>query len=260
MKRISAILFMAFAIFVMCGNAAAKNYCFCVGLSKCNSPNLADISSAQYDAIDFKKALSKQGYKGSVIVNQYATRENILKRVKNVVKAAKNPDDKIVLFFATHGDPDGFLYTYGGGGVYYREIIDILAQSRTKHVYVFVMACFSGTTASKGLDSDPNWSDNAIKRGITFVVSCRPNETSKSINNSNKNITPTRHSVFGNALIKGFRGQSDRNGDRKITIMELFKYIYNEVTTRMDFDDPDMAQHPQLIGPSSEHDTIVAKW
>lgn len=260
MKKFTVILFMALAIFVNGVTAAAKDYCFCMGLSKCNVAGLPDISSAQYDAIDFKNALTKQGFKGSVIVNQYATRENILKRVKNVVAAAKNPNDKIVLFFATHGDPDGFLYTYGGGAVYYKEIIDILAKSKTKHIYVIIMACFSGTSVSRGLTSDPNWSDNATKRGITFIVSCRSTETSKSIKNTSDLVNPTRHSVFGNALIKGYRGQADRNGDRKITIMELFKFIYNEVTTRMDFDDPDMYQHPQLIGPSSEHNTVISKW
>ncbi|MBO4722208.1 MAG: caspase family protein [Muribaculaceae bacterium] len=259
MKKLSVILFMVLAIFVLSGNAAAKNYCFCMGLSKCNTPGAQDISSAQYDAIDFKKALTKQGYKGSVIVNQYATRENILKRVKNVVAAAKNPNDRIVLFFATHGSEDGYLLTYGGGAVYYREIIDILAKSKTKHVYIFIMACFSGSiTKDNGLNSDPNWGDDAVKSGITFMVSSRPDETSKSI--INREVTPVRHSVFGNALIKGFRGQADRDGDRKITIMELFKYVYNEVTMRMESDDPEMVQHPQLIGPSSEHNTIISKW
>lgn len=248
---------MALAIVVGCGSAAAKSYCFCMGLSKCNTPGAQDISSAQYDAIDFKKALSKQGFKGSVIVNQYATRENILKRVENVVKAAKNPDDRIVLFFATHGHDDGYLLTYGGGAVYYREIINILAKSKTKHIYVFVMACYSGSI-TKGLTSDPDWGDDATKRGITFIVSSRPGETSKSI--INRDVTPVRHSVFGNALVKGFRGQADSNGDRKITILELFKYIYNEVTMRMESDDPEVVQHPQLIGPSSEHSTVIAKW
>lgn len=257
MKKLSVILLMALAILLGSGSVAAKNYCFCMGLSKCNTPGAEDISSAQYDAIDFKKALQKQGYKGSVIVNQYATRENILKRVKNVVAAAKSPNDRIVLFFATHGHDDGFLLTYGGGAVYYKEIIDILAKSKTKHIYVFVMACFSGTI-TKGLTSDPDWSDNATKSGITFIVSSRPGETSKSI--INRQTTPVRHSVFGNALIKGFRGQADSDGDRKITIMELFKYIYNEVTMRMESDDPDMVQHPQLIGPSSEHNTVISKW
>lgn len=250
---------MAIAILTISGSVSAKSYCFCMGLSKCNTPGAEDISSAQYDAIDFKNALVKQGYKGNVIVNQYATRENILKRVRNVVAAAKSPNDRIVLFFATHGSEDGFLLTYGGGAVYYKEIIDILSKSKTKHVYVFVMACFSGSIAKQnGLTSDPDWGDDAVKSGITFMVSSRPDETSKSI--INRESTPVRHSVFGNALIKGFRGQADRDGDRKITIMELFKYVYNEVTMRMESNDPAMVQHPQLIGPSSEHSTVIAKW
>lgn len=257
MKKFTVIFFMALALFVTTGNAHAKNYCFCMGLSECNSPTLQDITAAQYDAKDFKNALEKQGYKGSVIINKKATRKNILKHVKNVVKSAKKSDDKIVLFFATHGDENGFLYTYGGEALYYKDIIDILAKSKTKHIYVFVMACYSGSIANKGLASDPNWMNNAAKRGITFIVSSRPGETSKSIN---AKALPTRQSVFGHALVKGFRGQADSNGDRKITIMELFEFIYNEVTMRMESDNPKEVQHPQLIGPSSEHNTVIAKW
>lgn len=257
MKKISVLLFVALAIILMSNSAAAKDYCFCMGLSKCNTPGAEDISSAQYDAVDFKKALKNQGFKGSVIINEHATRENILKRVRNVVAATKSPNDRIVLFFATHGHDEGYLLTYGGEFVKYSEIIDILSRSKTKHIYVFVMACFSGSI-TKGLASDPNWGDNAVKSGITFMTSSRPDETSKSFINQKNN--PARRSIFGQALIKGFRGQADRNGDRNITIMELFKYVYNEVTTRLKPDNPDDAQHPQLIGPSNEHNTVIARW
>lgn len=257
MKKLSVVLLMALAIVMMSNKATAKNYCFCMGLSKCATEGADDIASAQYDAIDFKKALEKQGYKGSVITNKNATRDNILKRVKNVVANAKSSNDRIVLFFATHGHDSGCLLTYGGEFITYSEIIDILAKSKTKHIYVVVMACFSGSVV-KGLTEDPNWSDNATKKGITFITSSRPDETSKSL--INQRTMPTRRSVFGNALVKGFRGQADKNGDRKVTIMELFKYVYNEVTTRMNPNDSYEAQHPQLIGPSSEHNTVIAKW
>lgn len=257
MKKLSVVLLMAFAIVIMGNTVSAKNYCFCMGLSKCGTPDADNISSAQYDAIDFKKALVKQGYQGSVVVNQYATRNEILKRVKNVVACTKSSDDRIVLFFATHGHDSGCLLTYGGEFITYSEIIDILAKSKTKHIYVIVMACFSGSVV-KGLTQDPDWNDNAVKKGITFMTSSRPDETSKSL--INRPEMPTRRSIFGNALVKGFRGQADKNGDRKVSIMELFKYVYNEVTTRMNPDDSYEAQHPQLIGPSSEHNTIIAKW
>jgi len=257
MKKLSVILLMALAVIVMSNSVSAKNYCFCMGLSKCNTPNAQDIASAQYDAVDFKKALKKQGYKGSVIVNKSATRKEILKRVKNVVKAAKSPDDRIVLFFATHGHESGAFLTYGGDFIQYSEIIDILSHSKTKHIFVFVMACHSGSVV-KGLVSDPNWSDNAAKCGITFITSSRPEEYSWSLNNTGP--LPSRHSIFGHALVKGFRGQADSNNDRNITIAELYKYIYNEVTFRQTGNTNEETQHPQLIGPSSEHSTIIARW
>ena len=139
----------------------------------------------------------------------------------------------------------------------YSEIVDILSQSKTKHIFVIVMACHSGTVI-KGLTSDPNWSDNAAKSGITFIVSSRANEYSWT--NQNNGPLPNRYSIFGNALIKGFRGQADKNGDRNITIEELYEFIYNEVTYRQKGETNEKSQHPMIIGPSSERKTVIAKW
>lgn len=257
MKKITALLVLVISIFVMsAGVSAADSFALCMGLSKCNARNYKDITAAQNDAIDFKKVLAKQGYKASVVTNKYATRANILSRIRNIVAATKSKDDRIVLFFATHGSEKGYLLTYGGEFIEYREIIDILSRSKTRHIYIFVMACYSGTVTS-GLTSDPNWQNSMVKSGITFMVSCRPDETSKSIN-----MAHWKHSVFGQALIKGLRGMSDTNSDRKITLLELYQYVYREVVGRMNGSTElgGETQHPQLIGPSSEHNTVLARW
>lgn len=252
MKKFSLFLFLALGLLAMSAHLSAQtSYALCVGLSKCGTPGAEDVSTPQHDAADIKKVLAKQGYKVGAVTNKHATRSNILDRVGRIVKAAKSPDDKILLYIATHGD-DGVLLTYGGEVIKYSELIDILSQSKTRHIYCFVMACHSGSALSS-MSTDADWATNANKWGITFVVSCRPNEYSFS-----SGVPHWRHSYFGQAIIKGLRGQADRNDDRQVTLMELFRYTYNEVTGRSGQGED--AQHPQLIGPKGEHDTVLARW
>ena len=257
MKRISflSILVMAFLLLQGVQARAQQSFALCMGLSKCNTPGASDISHPQYDAMDLKKVLAKQGYKAAAITNKYATRGNILDRLRRIAAAAKSPDDKIVLYFATHGSEDGYFLTYGGEFIKYSEIIEILSKAKTRHIYCFVMACYSGSMARVASDTD--WSENANKWGITFMVSSRPDEVSLS-----SGYAHWKHSFFGQSLIKGLRGQADRDGNKQITLLELFRYVYNEVTFRMDgsADAGGGIQHPQLIGPKSEHNAVLARW
>jgi uncharacterized caspase-like protein len=89
------------------------------------------------------------------------------------------------------------------------------------------------------------------------MVSSRPEETSKSVN-----LPHWKHSIFGQAVIKGLRGMADKNRDRSVTLIELYEYVYNEVVSRMNGSREvgGMVQHPQLICPSRANNVVLAKW
>lgn len=66
------------------------------------------------------------------------------------------------------------------------------------------------------------------------------------------------HGFFTQALLKGLRGKADANKDKKITVRELFNYVYNDVqhsTANME-----ASQHPQLIGVKEVADAVVVDW
>ena len=227
MKKVYLILALLLSVFIFCVNAQAQNkLALCMGLSKCGTPSAPDIMAAQNDAIDLKKA------------------------------ATKSSNDKILLYFATHGTEKGYILTYGGEYIQYSEIIDILSKSKTRHIYVFIMACHSGTVAA-GLTEDPNWRNDIVRSGISFMVSSRPEETSKSVT-----LPHWKHSFFGQAVIKGMRGKADGNRDRSVTLKELYDYVYAEVVNRMDgrAEIGGEVQHPQLICQTSEYNAVLAKW
>lgn len=60
---------------------------------------------------------------------------------------------------------------------------------------------------------------------------------------------------FTQALLKGLQGKSDKDGNKEITVLELFKYVYGDVLKRSK-----EKQHPQLIAPKEMYDVVVAKW
>ena len=121
----------------------------------------------------------------------------------------------------------------------------ILSKAKTREVFCFIDACLSGSVSSTEYD----WAD--AHKGVTFMMSSRADEF--SIENN-----WIGHGFYTQALLKGLRGKADKNDDRQITLMELFRYVYNDVTARTH--NYKQTQHPVLIGPSSSHDTVITRW
>ena len=66
------------------------------------------------------------------------------------------------------------------------------------------------------------------------------------------------HGFFTQALLMGLRGKADANKDKRITVRELFNYVYNNVqhtTANMK-----ASQHPQLIGVKEIAEAVVVDW
>ena len=123
--------------------------------------------------------------------------------------------------------------------------MNILSKAKTKEVYCFIDACMSGSVSP----TEYEWAD--AHKGVSFMMSSRANEFSTENN-------WIGHGFYTQALLKGLRGKADKNDDRQITLMELFLYVYNDVTARTH--NYTQTQHPVLIGPSSSHDTVITRW
>ena len=87
----------------------------------------------------------------------------------------------------------------------------------------------------------------ADKRLVLFLSS-RDNESSM------ENMA-VGAGFFTRAFLKGIRGKSDANGDKKITVLELFKYIYKDVKLHSQ----DM-QHPTLVAAASQQQNVLMTW
>lgn len=239
MKRITLLFIVAL---ISLGINAQKTYALLTGISNYGVQN-ANLQNTTKDVKQLKTVLDNQGVIVTTLTSSNVTISNIEKKLNAIIQLAK-PEDKIIFFFSGHGDT-GLMLTYGPENFYYRDLMKILSKAKTKKVFCFVDACMSGSVSPTEYD----WA-NAHK-GVTFMMSSRANEYSVENN-------WIGHGFYTQALLKGLRGKADKNNDRQITLMELFRYVYNDVTARTR--NYKQVQHPVLIGPSSSHDTVIAKW
>lgn len=239
MKRIS-LLFIAVLISISIN--AQKTYALLVGVSNYGIQS-ANLQNTTKDVKQLKKVLDKQDMVVTTLTSSYATHTEIEKKINAIVQLAK-PEDKIIFFFSGHGDT-GKILLYDLQGLAYKDLTNMLSKAKTENIFCFIDACMSGSVSQTIYD----WTD--AHKGITFMMSSRADETSTENN-------WIGHGIYTQALLKGLRGLADKNHDRQITLMELFRYVYNDVTARTR--ERNQIQHPQLIGPDSSYDTVIAKW
>ena len=239
MKRIVLSLL---ACLITIGINAQKTYALLTGVSNYGIQS-ANLQNTTKDVKQLKKVFDKQGMIVTTLTSSNATISNIEKKLNAIIQLAK-PEDRIIFFFSGHGDT-GMILAYGPESFYYRDLMKMLSKAKTKEVFCFIDACMSGSVTP----TEYEWAD--AHKGITFMMSSRANEYSTENN-------WIGHGFYTQALLKGLRGKADKNEDRQITLMELFRYVYNDVTARTQ--NYRQVQHPVLIGPSSSHDTVITKW
>lgn len=241
MKR-TLLLFVS--LLLLTGSAmAGRTYVLVTAVSNYQNSE-ADLPTTTNDAKRVAKLWQQHSKDVSLITSCYATREKLLSKLQEIATAAGS-DDRIVFFFSGHGS-DGCIVAYDMKPVYYSEIIDIMAASKAGSKQVFVDACKAGSATDLGQNA--RWREKLANGNIVFMLASRGEELSVADNFLTAGW-------FSHAYLKGAEGRADANKDRTITVMELFTYIYNDVTSRSK-----NAQHPQLIATKEHQNDAVLTW
>lgn len=242
MKRKLTALMMAM---IMAIEVSARTFVLSVGVSSYqDSEN--NLSQTTKDAKQFKAVMNNHTKDITILTSKYANKDNILEKLRAISNRAQN-GDKVILFFSGHGYPGGIVAH--DKAITYQEINDILSKSSASAKICFVDACHAG---SVGNVRDNTRIYKAPTSGnIIYMMSSRADEYSIE-------HPWVGHGFFTQALLKGLRGKADANKDKKITVKELFNYVYNDVqhtTANMN-----ASQHPQLIGVKEVAEAVVVDW
>ena len=234
------LFFLLALLTISCYTSAQTTYALVAGVSSYQNPqnNLANTTK---DAKDIKRVLDHLNIPSALLTSKNANYAKINEKLEKIVSKAGS-NDKIMFFFSGHGTTGAFC-TYDELFPY-KTLVNILKKAKAKEVYCFIDACMSGSVQNVSAEGY-YWASNT---NMTFFMGCRPEEFSwenQWLGNGN----------FSKALLKGIRGIADSNKDKRITVKELFDYIYRDVTKHTQ--NNSTVQHPQLIGPSSMHNNVL---
>lgn len=252
------ILLIAALVMGMSGMALAYENTYAIIIGVADYKNFSrfdgDLRYTVNDAVSFASFLkSKKG--GSVpstnivlLTNAQATKQNIIEKGKALFAKAQK-DDRVIFYFSGHGDKGCFLpydvSSMGGNLLYFSEVKSIFKAAKCNTKLLFADACFAGSmkeglSANKELrKSLEKGHKDASNMNIAVMMSCQGNEMSIEM--------PTmQQGLFTYYLMEGLGGAANRDGNKFVTIQELYYYVYHKVQDTAAT--KDHQQTPELFG------------
>src|SRR5262245_57505145 len=216
-------------------------------------PENERLKFADDDALLFKNFLqtpeggSFQEQNIRLLLNENAKREDIYLKGLNWLKERVHRDDLVYVFFAGHGveDPDDhsvyFMPFDGkksapeGMGIHSSNFLQYFkSKIDPRHLIVFIDACHAAAaatadgTARDGADASASLSAN-WKEVIKGQEAMNMAFFATSANERSWEDNELGHGVFTWFLIKGLKGEADRNKNNIVTAGELHLYLLENV-------------------------------
>lgn len=161
-----------------------------------------------------------------VLVDEDASRENVLGTMDEIFGQA-GPNDLVIFYFSGHGLNGSFLpidFDGFNNKISHEEIAKAFNKCHAKFKLCLADACHSGGLfAMRSGDDDPvlsQYYQNLAKSvaGTALIMSSKADETSLESQG-------LRQGVFSHFLIRGLKGEADKNKDKVVTVEELYDFI-----------------------------------
>ncbi|HMQ48999.1 MAG TPA: caspase family protein [Saprospiraceae bacterium] len=190
-----------------------------------------------------------------ILVNEEATLYNIKSTMQQLFSKAGNKD-LILLYFSGHGLQGAFLpFDFDGynNKLMHEDIKNSFQNSDAKYKLCIADACHSGSLLAGRGGADPqllsNYYQKLSKAGpsTALIMSSKSNETSLE-------SSGLRQGVFSHFLIRGLKGEADKNKNKDISVQELFDYVQSNVKAYTD-----NMQSPVIKGDYDPDMTVAVK-
>lgn len=225
--------------------------------------NYRDVPQAEFtvrDAKIMKEYLIRvMGFPEENIVtllNERATKGDIEGYINAWLKRNVEKDSAVFIYYAGHGAPnpvtgEAFIIPYDGNpafpeatGIPLKNFYEILAGLQVKDIFVVMDSCFSGgggrSVMAKGGRPMAISVENPALASKNMVVMTAA--TGAEISSS---YPEKRHGLFTYFFLKGLQGEADFNGDKTVSLGELYNYLAPQV--KKIARDKNMEQTPVLL-------------
>jgi ABC-type branched-subunit amino acid transport system substrate-binding protein len=226
-----------------------KRTALLVAVDTYTNPDLRQLAAPVQDAERLAAVLrdpERGGFTVDLVLN--AASYEISERVEGFFADAR-ADDLLVLHFSCHGlkDDGGELYLaatntlpsrLGSTAVDASAVSRFMRRSRARQVVIFLDCCYGGAferglipRAGDHLDATTPFHQDAEEPGRGRAVITASSAVQYAFEGSTLADVGEHHrSVFTGALVHGLTtGEADQDGDGKITLAELYDYVYRKV-------------------------------
>lgn len=233
-----------------------NRYAVVIGINKYRDPAISNLEYARADAEAVYRVLTDPQLgripKENVILllDEAATQREIRKAVGTTLKQKAGEEDVVYIYYAGHGAPeidpkskssDGlekYLVPHDGeaedlfsSAISMEEIRRFFERLIARQVIFFIDSCYSGEAGGRTFP-DPRYRsrhlsgeflENLAGEGRLVITACHVSEVSLE-------LSALQHGLFTYHLLEGMRGKADQDGDGRVSIDELYQYLYRNVS------------------------------
>ncbi|MCB9710926.1 MAG: caspase family protein [Nitrospiraceae bacterium] len=185
----------------------------------------------------------------TLLLNEKATLYNLKRSLGTHLKRNAGAHDTVIIYYAGHGAPEADAFNADGDGLEkylvpydadsqdlyttglpMREVETIFQRLSAERVIFITDSCYSGATAGRTfatVSRRANLSDGFLNRlskgkGRVVLTASRAGEVSEERDELG-------HGVFTYYLLEGLRGKADIDGDKIVTVDEIYSYLSEQV-------------------------------
>ncbi len=221
------------------GSFYHKSWAIVVGINKYNV--CPPLEYAVSDAQAVAKKLREIGFDDVIeILDKEATRERILTVLGSELPKKAGPDDRVLIFFAGHGQTetlpdgkeqgylipvDGDLSNYFTTAISMQQVREISERVPAKHILYVMDACYSGQGFTRAIGVEP-----AINGYLHKITSLRSVQMITAGGKKEQAVEVQGHGLFTQYFLRGLDGEADRDNDLVVTASELGAYLMPQVS------------------------------
>lgn len=246
----NALLGLALVLWVPCevlaqdlGRFFDHSYAVVIGIDDYIDSSRPKLSYAVKDGRALAAFLREQGFTVMELYDQDATRAVVLSTLERWFVTAPSKNDRVLLFFAGHGETRpgargerGFLVPVDGSDfpslISTVELQSLVADSPARHQLLILDACFGGLVATK---RGPIPKIDRSVPNYLIRISERPARQLLTAGGANERVLdggPDGHSYFMGYLLRALKqGVGDKDNDGYITTTELYSYVRGAAST-----------------------------
>jgi uncharacterized caspase-like protein len=218
----------------------SSSYALVVGID--NYRHWPHLEYAVKDAREVAALLKSRGFQLQMLIDEDATRSNILQRLDTIKKSA-DVNSRVVIYFAGHGQTEDLP---GGGERGYIVPVDAdtyswkatmldmnrlnqrVRQIKAKHIFLAFDACYSGLGLTRSIKRHPEQDSAYIKK----MMQSRSIQILTAGSRSEQAIEAEGHGLFTEHLLEALSGTADINADGYITATEIYATLRPNVTQK----------------------------